>query len=112
MDALKNAIPTPKYEVGDTLYISFIKDPGVDSRFVSSSDLTTRRVVIIDCRLVNYEGGVYLSLPVTDFPLSWEYQYIDTAIKNAKYSDRSDFYFEYRFGATPAEAEQAIIKNE
>ena len=112
VEAIKKAIPNPKYEVGDTLYISFIKDSAADSRFIRPSDLTTHRVVVIDCRLANFDGGVYLSLPVADFPLSWEYQYLDTAIKNAKYSNRSDFFPENRFGITPADAEQTLIENE
>lgn len=70
VEALKQAIPTPKYEVGDTLYITFIKDPSIDVRHVRPSDLTMYRVVIIDCRLANYEGGVYLTLPVDQFPLT------------------------------------------
>lgn len=112
VEALKQAIPSPKYEVGDTLYISFVNDPAADTRYLRPSDLSTLRVVLIDCRLANYDGGLYLSLPVADFPLSWEYQFVDAALPRPKYSDRSEFYQENRFGATSAEAQKSLLENE
>lgn len=115
VDALKSAIPYPKYNIGDTLFISFINDPEVATDKVRATDVFVIKVRIFDMMLYNtiggknFQAGVFLGVPIEEFPLKWKYQFIDTSLPTPKYGDCSDFYDEDRFFTDPKDAANSLI---
>lgn len=114
VENLKNAIPYPKYNIDDVVYIAFIKDPTKATNNFKDEDIVVRKVKIVDMMLYNsiggpeYTDGLYLDSPLQEFPIKWKYQFIDTTISNPKYSDRSNFFDEESFCDTPIEAKKVL----
>lgn len=115
VDALKSAIPYPKHNIGDTLFIAFINDPEVATDRVRPTDVSVIKVRIVEMMLYNtiggnaYQNGVFLDVPAEDFPLKWQYQFLDTSLSNPKYGDRSDFIDEDCFFSNPKDAADFLI---
>ena len=115
VDALKTAIPYPKFNLGDTLYIVFINDPEVATDRVRTQDVDVLKVRIVNMSLVsstygyNYAEGLLLMDSLDEFPPRWKYQYLDTSLPNPKYGDRSDFYDEERFFRDASSAISSLV---
>lgn len=118
VDALKSAIPYPKYNIGDTLFIAFINDPEIAVGAVRPTDVSVYKVRIVEMMLYNmfggkdYRNGVYLDFPVEEFPLKWQYQFFDVSLPNPKYEDRSEFQDEDRFFPNPEDAISSLISQQ
>lgn len=115
VDALKSAIPYPKYNIGDTLFIAFISDSEVAVGAVRSADVSVYKVLIVEMMLYNtfggkdFHDGVFLNTSVEEFPLKWQYQFLDISLPNPKYGDRSEFQDEDRFFSNPEDAVSSLI---
>jgi len=118
VDALKSSIPYPKYNIGDTLFIAFINDPEVAADAARSADVSVSKVRIVEMMLYNtfggkdYHKGVFLNSPVEEFPLKWQYQFLDVSLQNPKYGDRSEFQDEDRFFSNPEDAASSLISQQ
>lgn len=118
VDALKPSIPYPKYNIGDTLFIAFINDPEVAADAARSADVSVSKVRIVEMMLYNtfggkdYHKGVFLNSPVEEFPLKWQYQFLDVSLQNPKYGDRSEFQDEDRFFSNPEDAASSLISQQ
>lgn len=115
VDAMKSAIPYPKFNLGDTLYIAFIKDPETATNRVRLQEVEVREVRVANMMLLSsafgykYAEGLYLEDSLDEFPPRWKYQFYDTSNPNPRYGDRSAFYDEDRFFSSPADAEASIM---
>jgi len=113
LDSLKASIPYPKFNIDDVLYIAFINDPNVGTNNVTEKDIDVKKVRIYNMIAYNSiegsESSYVLSL-IGDYPVEWQYQFIDIRIENPKYKDVSGFYSEDRFSTTAMGAKQTIIK--
>lgn len=115
VDAIKSAIPYPRFNLGDTLYIAFIKDPETATNRVRHQDVDVREIRVVNLMLVSssfgykYAEGLYLEDALDEFPPRWKYQFYDTSNPNPRYGDRSAFFDEDRFFSSPAEAEASIV---
>ena len=117
-DKLKSDIPYPKYDIGDTVYIAFIADPDIDSRYITEKDCLIKKVKIVGCVLTNgyivHFGDVF-SLPgkySRDEKPTWSYQYLELSIKDPKARDFSEtLQKEDRFGKTAHEALSSLLKH-
>lgn len=118
VDALKSSIPYPKYNIGDTLFIAFINDPEVAADAARSADVSVSKVRIVEMMLYNtfggkdYHKGVFLNSHVEEFPLKWQYQFLDVSLQNPKYGDRSEFQDEDRFFSNPEDAASSLISQQ
>ena len=118
VNALKSAIPYPKHNIGDTLFIAFINDPDVAVGAVRPADVSVIKVRIVEMMLYNMFGGkdfrkgVYLDSPVGEFPLKWQYQFVDASLSNPKYGDGSEFYDENRFFTNPEAAAASLVNRQ
>ena len=114
VDSLKTSIKYPLFNIGDTLYIAFIKDPNIGTNYVTERDIDAMKVKIVNMRLYNDIAGAnsthIFSLDGV-LPVEWEYQFIDMSIKNPKYKDFSYFYPEVLFSTTIKGAKKALMKN-
>ena len=118
VDALKSSIPYPTYNIGDTRVIAFINDPEVAADAARSADVSVSKVRIVEMMLYNtfggkdYHKGVFLNSPVEEFPLKWQYQFLDVSLQNPKYGDRSEFQDEDRFFSNPEDAASSLISQQ
>lgn len=114
VDDIKSAITYPTWSIDDIVYIAFIRDARVSTSHVADKDIVVKKVRIVDMMMYNsiggpnYIEGLYISMPIIDFPIKWKYQFIDTSIQNPRYGDRSDFYNEEMFQKTPELAKKAL----
>lgn len=115
VDSLKLAIPYPMHNIGDTLFVAFINNPEVATDAVRPSDVEVLKVRIVDMMLYNsiggkgFTNGVFLDVPHEEFPLRWQYQFLDAFLPNPKYGDRSDFYDEDVFFSNPMDAKKSLL---
>lgn len=114
VDSFKAAIPYPKFNVGDTLYIAFINNPEVATDHVRPQDVDVLKVRISNMMLYTscfgykFADGAFLEDSLDEYPPVWRYQFFDCAIPNPKYGDRSPFYAEEQFATTPEEARKSL----
>lgn len=114
VDNLKLSIQYPKYNIGDILYIAFLKNDNVGTNNFRDSDIIVKKVKIADMMLYNSIGGpefqigLYMEANLQEFPIKWKYQFVDTSIANPKYGDLSNFIDESSFCESPEEAKNAL----
>lgn len=118
VNALKSAIPYPKHNIGDTLFIAFINDSDVAVGAVRPADVSVIKVRIVEMMLYNtfggkdYHKGVFLNSPAEEFPFKWQYQFLDASLSNPKYGDRSEFQDEDRFFSNPEDAAASLLNRQ
>ena len=76
------------------------------------------KVRIVEMMLYNtfggkdYHNGVFLTSPAEEFPLKWQYQFLDVSLPNPKYGDRSEFQDEDRFFSKAEDAASSLISQQ
>lgn len=116
VDAFKAAIPYPKFNIGDTLYIAFIHDPEVATDRVRPQDVDVLQVRISNMMLYTsgfgykFADGAFLEDSLDEYPPVWRYQFYDCSIQNPKYGDRSPFYAEEQFATSPEIAIASLLE--
>ncbi len=116
VDAFKAAIPYPKFNIGDTLYIAFIRDPEVATSRVRSQDIDVMQVRISNMMLYTsgfgykFADGAFLEDSLEEYPPVWRYQFYNCSIQNPKYGDRSPFYAEEQFATSPEIAKASLLE--
>lgn len=117
VDAFKAAIPYPKFNIGDTLYIAFINDPELAISCVRPQDVDVLKVRISNMMLYTsgfgykFADGAFLEDSLEEYPPVWRYQFYDCIIPNPKYGDRSPFYPEEQFATSPEAAKSILFEN-
>ena len=92
--------------------------PEVAADAARSADVSVSKVRIVEMMLYNtfggkdYHKGVFLNSPVEEFPLKWQYQFLDVSLQNPKYGDRSEFQDEDRFFSNPEDAASSLISQQ
>lgn len=117
IEALKESIPYPRFNIGDIVYIAFIKDIRIDINNLRETDLIVEKVRIEDMALYNglevvddeLQYGLYMSRLMDSDHMEWSYRFLDTTIVDPKYGDMSGFYSEDRFAQTPSEAKRKLL---
>lgn len=117
VDSIKMSIPYPKFNIGDTVYIACINNPAVGINQLTEKDIDVYKVRIVEMCVINghlwgTEGNISGLFIEGSETMEWNYQYLDTTIKNPRYGDFSKKIFpESRFAKTSKEAIQILKKS-